>query len=101
MPINQNNKKAECIILCFFFVDVVYRFFTNASKYASEGILKSPLGERETSPTFMPSGIHERLNCWVKNLFKKIFSHFTIVSLSNSPSNAFSASLAIFSGVQP
>ena len=28
----------------------------------------SPRGERETDPTFGPSGRQERLNCWAKNL---------------------------------
>lgn len=35
---------------------------------ASLGILQSPRGDKETLPTFGPSGRHERLNCWVKNL---------------------------------
>ena len=32
------------------------------------GILRSPLGESATLPTFGPSGRQERLNCWAKNL---------------------------------
>ena len=30
---------------------------------ASEGMRQSPRGERQTLPTFGPSGMHERLNC--------------------------------------
>ena len=36
--------------------------------HASDGILRSPLGESATEPTFGPSGRQERLNCWAKNL---------------------------------
>jgi hypothetical protein len=34
---------------------------------ASLGIRQSPRGERLTVPTFGPSGMHDRLNCWLKN----------------------------------
>ena len=36
---------------------------TDIDALASDGILKSPLGETATEPTFGPSGKHERLNC--------------------------------------
>lgn len=42
------------------------RFFNQIAALASLGIRKSPLGERETDPTFGPSGRQERLNCWEK-----------------------------------
>ena len=35
---------------------------------ASDGMRRSPRGERATLPTFGPSGRQERLNCWEKNL---------------------------------
>ena len=35
---------------------------------ASDGILNPPLGEREKSNTFTPSGKQERLKCCAKNL---------------------------------
>ena len=34
---------------------------------ASEGMRQSPRGERDTVPTFGPSGRQLRLNCWEKN----------------------------------
>ena len=53
-----------------------------SSLHASEAIFQPPRGERLTSQTFGPSGIHERLNCWLKNLLMKVFSHFFMVSSS-------------------
>ena len=35
---------------------------------ASDGILRSPLGDTAIVPTFGPSGRQERLNCCEKNL---------------------------------
>ena len=43
---------------------------------------QSPRGERDTEPTFGPSGRQERLNCWEKNLFMKFDSQWLIVSSS-------------------
>lgn len=47
-----------------------YNFSTSSSQIrpeASLGIRQSPLGLRQTEPTFTPSGRQLRLNCWVKN----------------------------------
>ena len=51
-----------------------YNSFSNSSTCsihslttASDGIRQSPRGLRVTEPTFGPSGIQERLNCWEKN----------------------------------
>ena len=41
---------------------------STSNSVASLGIRQSPLGERLMDPTFGPSGMHERLNCWAKNL---------------------------------
>ena len=49
---------------------------------ASLGIRQSPLGERETLPTFGPSGMQLRLNCWLKNRLQKVLSHFAITASS-------------------
>ena len=38
------------------------------SAHASDGILRSPLGDSATLPTLGPSGRQERLNCCAKNL---------------------------------
>ena len=73
----------------------------NPVLHASDGIIQSPRGERPTDPTFGPSGMHERLNCWLKNLLQKVFSHFSIVSQSYTPSNAFVARKRIFSALYP
>ena len=51
---------------------------------ASEGILQSPLGERETEPTLGPSGIHERLNCCAKKRRMNTFSHLSTVSAAGN-----------------
>lgn len=54
-----------------------YKFSSSLSQRAaeaSEGILQSLRGERLTEPTFGPSGMQERLNCWEKKRLKKIFS---------------------------
>ena len=42
---------------------------------ASLGILKSPLGDTATEPTFGPSGRQERLNCCAKNLQVNVLNH--------------------------
>ena len=47
----------------------------HADTDASLGMRQSPRGDNATDPTFTPSGIHERLNCWAKNRFINIFSH--------------------------
>ena len=68
-----------------FHVSVLFYFsFSTASSHtaadASEGIRQSPRGERETLPTFGPSGRAERLNCWAKKRRKKVCIHFRITS---------------------
>ena len=69
----------------------------NVEKEASEGILKSPLGDKLTEPIFIPSGIQERLNCCVKNLFINTFNHFLIVSVSYLSLNTYLEIKYIFS----
>lgn len=49
---------------------------------ASEGMRQSPRGDSDTLPTFGPSGRHERLNCCWKNLRRKMFSQWRMVSSS-------------------
>ena len=41
---------------------------------------QSPRGERETEPIFGPSGMQERLNCWLKKRQQNLRSHFRISS---------------------
>ena len=43
-------------------------FLIHKSKEASLGIFQPLLGDKDTDPTLTPSGIQDRLNCWVKNL---------------------------------
>ena len=56
----------------FFFKKPYFPIFSSSFSHIfrelSDGIRQSPRGESATLPTFGPSGIHERLNCWVKNL---------------------------------
>ena len=65
---------------------------------ASDGICQLLRGERLISVAAAPSGVQERLNCCWKNLRKKIFSVFSIVSALYEPLNASFANAAIFSG---
>ena len=60
--IEENTVILE--ISCFFITGQTS--FSHKSALASLGIRQSPLGERHTLPTFTPSGIQFRLNCWVK-----------------------------------
>ncbi len=39
---------------------------SHAAGTASDGIRQSPRGDRATEPTFGPSGMADRLNCWLK-----------------------------------
>jgi hypothetical protein len=39
---------------------------------ASDGIRQSPLGEKQTDPTLIPSGIKDLLNWLLKNLLMNI-----------------------------
>ena len=55
---------------------------SHKAEQVSLAIRRSPLGDRHTVPTLGPSGRQLRLNCCEKNLRKKFFSHFNIVSLS-------------------
>ncbi len=53
--------------------NLLYEFIASASSIhsrtlASEGILRSPLGDNATLPTLGPSGRQDRLNCCAKNL---------------------------------
>ena len=41
---------------------------SHAEASASLGIRQSPLGDRLIDPTLGPSGKHDRLYCWAKNL---------------------------------
>ena len=72
--------------------------------YIRNGVVSDPklyptLGEREKSNTAGASGEQERLNCCVMNLRQKVLSHFSMVALSYSPLNAFSARYFTISGV--
>lgn len=60
-------------------------------RQASDGIRQSPLGERETEPTFGQSGRQERLNCWAKKRLMNVFSHLRMVASSYTPSKALRA----------
>ena len=71
---------------------------------------QSPRGERLTLPTFGPSGIQLRLNCWVKKRRQNTVSHFfTVASSYNGPlpstgdgsQKAFYANMKIFDGEKP
>ena len=55
---------------------------SHAAAEASEGMRQSPRGESDTEPTFGPSGMAERLNCWVKKRRTKTVSHFRMVARS-------------------
>ena len=48
--------------------------FIHTANDASDGIRRSPRGESVTVPTFGPSGIQERLNCWMKKRLTNVFS---------------------------
>ena len=78
-----------------------HQISSHAEASASEGIRQSPRGERLTEPTFGPSGMQERLNCWEKNLFKKSLSHFSSCSRLYTPSNARQAMNMSLSGEAP
>ena len=90
----------------------VYGFMSEANRVlqASDGISQSPRGERPTEPTLGPSGIQERLNCWLKKRRTKILSHLRMVSSSyedipvlpcSSELKAFRARKKILSGLYP
>ena len=67
----------------------------------SEGMRQSPRGERDTLPTFAPSGRQLRLNAEVKNLRKNTPSHLSTSSSEYSPSNAASARRRILARDEP
>lgn len=75
--------------------------FIHASTKASLGIRQSPRGDRDTDPTFGPSGIQDRLNCWEKNRRINTLSHFLIVEKSYESINAKVAIYAILEGENP
>ena len=56
--------------------------FSQREEEASEGMCHPWRGERLRPHTHGPSGIHERLNCCVKNLRKNVVSQCFIVSCS-------------------
>ncbi len=56
-----------------FVLSVVYLSF-HSTDTASEGMRRSPRGESATEPTFGPSGMQERLNCWLKKRRQKVCS---------------------------
>jgi carboxylesterase len=62
-------QSSSCIEVCKEIEAFIY-FNASIHKFesASLGIRQSPRGERLTDPTFGPSGIQLRLNCWEKNL---------------------------------
>ncbi len=70
-------------------------------------IRQSPRGLKLTLPTLGPSGIHERLNCWLKKRRKNVFNQCFIVSSSylmvavRDELKAFKASIYIFAGLKP
>ena len=68
--------------LAFLLLVGAYSSARKSSPHASEAMCQSPRGERLTEPTLGPSGRHERLNCWLKNLLMKVFNHFFMVSSS-------------------
>lgn len=53
----------------------------HSAEAASLGIRQSPRGDND-NPTFGPSGRHERLNCWLKNLRQNVVSQCFMVALS-------------------
>ena len=95
------HMAAHKITVNLFFIFYNRNHSINAEKLASVGILQSLLGERDTEPTFTPSGILERLNCCEKNLRTKVSSHFFTVSASYTPSYALSAKRYIFEAEKP
>jgi hypothetical protein len=56
--------------------------FSQMVEDASLGIIQSPRGLKEHGVTLGPSGRHERLNCWLKNLRQKMVNHFLMVASS-------------------
>jgi hypothetical protein len=62
----QNNRKTNQKQLS--------RSSSHILQDASLGIRQSPLGDKETDPTFGPSGKQLLLNCCEKNLLKKRFA---------------------------
>ena len=67
----------------------------------SAGIIHPPWGLRLHLPVTGPSGIHERLNCCIKNRRMNVVSHFFMVSASCISLNACFAIKYIFSGENP
>ena len=65
LTVGTSNK---LITLCSFLNHKVSRIFIHFSTLASEGIRKSPLGDKATLPTLGPSGMQDLLNCCAKNL---------------------------------
>ena len=51
---------------------------------ASLGMRQSPLGERDTEPTFGPSGMQLLLNCCEKKRQKKFFDAVSTLSEDSS-----------------
>ena len=82
------------------------KLWLNIVSYASEGMHHPPRGERLMLPTAGPSGMHERLNCWLKKRRMNVLSHFSIVSSlylpmplpSSGLQNTFFARKSIFAG---
>ena len=65
MRYRESNAQRHGMIIA----ETVWRAATSASQsagLASLGIRQSPRGDSATEPTFGPSGMAERLNCWLK-----------------------------------
>ena len=81
----MSEKKNYCIYLKKLIESGEYgkvvkaEFSRKSPLHASEAMHQPPRGERLTSQTFGPSGMQERLNCWLKNLLMKVFNHFFMV----------------------
>lgn len=73
----------ESVILFPFYASItLLRSSKNSVLQASEGILQSPRGDRDTEPTLGQSGRQDLLNCCAKNLLTNVLSHLSIVSSS-------------------
>ena len=77
------------------------RSLPNSVLHASDGMVQPPRGDRLTEPTAGPSGMHERLNCWLKKRRTNVFSHFMMVASSYVDAKAFFAMKKILSGEYP
>ena len=89
------------VFAAILFYGYILQNLSHSVNSASDGIRKSPRGERLTEPTLGPSGKHERLNWLMKNLLIKSLSHSLSCSSEYLPEKARDAINSSFCGLVP